>query len=98
MLEGSSLDFLQSLPCASPTSVDVQAPLRRRNCFCPHCRYHRCHHCHHQKGMRRALEQQWLACIVLMQRRYLLIHGIKMGNTRAKWLSQGKHFPPGLMI
>lgn len=95
MLEGSSLDFLQSLPCANPTSVGGQAPLRRRSRFCPHCRDHRCHP---QKGMWRALEQQWLACIVLLQRRYLLIHDINMGNTRPKGLSRGKHFPPGLMI
>lgn len=94
MLEGSSLDFLQSPPCVNPTSLSIQAPLRRRNGFCPHCH---CHHCQHQKGTWRVLELQWLACIVLLQRRYFLIHDIQMGNTRAKWLSQEKHFPPSLM-
>lgn len=49
------------------------------------------------EGMWQALEQQWLACIVLLQRRYLLICDIKMGNSRAKWLRREKHFPPSPM-
>lgn len=82
VLKGSILPFLQSQPWVSPASLGALAPAKELLLDCDVV----------------ITELQWLAWIVLLQRRSICICGIRMSNNRAKWLGRQRHFLPRLMI